>query len=57
MVLEGIQGPRRRKRVCAHKALNAVQSPRILGAEPITNLAFDITQPLKKKKKKPFATT
>ena len=41
MVLEGVQGPRRRKRVCvANKALSAVWSPHVLGAEPITNLCL-----------------
>ena len=41
MVLEGVQGPRRRKRVCvANKALRAVWSPHVLGAEPITNLCL-----------------
>ena len=58
MVLEGIQGPRKRKRVCvAHKTLNAVRSPHILGAEPITNLCLLYYSAIKKKKKKtPFAT-
>ena len=59
MVLEGIQGPRKRKRVCvAHKTLNAVQSPHILGAEPITNLCLLYYSAIKKNKKQktPFAT-
>ena len=49
MVLEGVQGPRRRKRMCvANKALSAVRSPHILGEEPITNLCLRYYSVIKK---------